>query len=78
MSCAAVLLLAVVLLVACSSGEFNPQDYLGKGNAYNCGDFKYQWQAQAVLEADSRDPNRLDGDKDGKACERLPQGKSLQ
>lgn len=52
--------------------SFNPQKYLGQGNSYNCSAFSYQWQAQAVLEADPSDPNWLDGDKDGKACESLP------
>ena len=51
--------------------DFNPQQYLGQGDAYNCGDFQYQWQAQAVLDADPSDPNKLDTDKDGAACESL-------
>jgi len=45
---------------------------MGQGNRYNCPDFKSQADAQAVLRADPRDPNRLDGDKDGIACERNP------
>lgn len=56
---------------AAPQGDFDPQQYIGKGNAYNCGDFEYQWQAQAVLEADKSDPNQLDRDKDGTACESL-------
>ena len=35
-------------------------------------DFATQEEAQAVLEADPSDPNGLDRDKDGKACETLP------
>jgi hypothetical protein len=41
----------------------------------NCGDFTYQEEAQAVLDADPSDPNRLDEDDpaaDGIACESLP------
>ncbi|WP_236788864.1 calcium-binding protein [Amycolatopsis sp. GM8] len=38
----------------------------------DCGDFQYQEDAQAVLDADPSDPNRLDADNDGKACETLP------
>jgi uncharacterized surface anchored protein len=38
----------------------------------DCGDFTYQEDAQDVLEEDSSDPNRLDGDNDGIACEDLP------
>ena len=51
--------------------DFDPQQYLGQGDEYNCGDFEYQLQAQAVLEADSSDPNKLDRDEDGTACESL-------
>ena len=32
----------------------------------------YQAEAQAVLRADPSDQNRLDGDRDGIACERNP------
>ena len=49
---------------------FDPLRYIGQGDRYNCGDFASQAQAQAVLRADPRDPNRLDGnDNDGLACE---------
>ena len=42
---------------------------------YNCDDFSTQIQAQAFFEkagGPSNDMNRLDGDKDGQACESLP------
>lgn len=48
---------------------FDPLPYIGAGNAYNCPDFASQANAQAVLRADPSDPNRLDADKDGIACE---------
>jgi hypothetical protein len=48
---------------------FDPLRYIGQGDAYNCGDFASQAQAQAVLRADPRDPNGLDADNDGIACE---------
>jgi excalibur calcium-binding domain-containing protein len=51
---------------------FNPRNYVGKGDAFNCADFASQADAQAVLRADPNDPNRLDGDKDGIACESNP------
>lgn len=35
----------------------------------NCDDFTSQAEAQATLEADSSDPNGLDADNDGLACE---------
>ncbi|MFG1644342.1 excalibur calcium-binding domain-containing protein [Amycolatopsis sp. NPDC049252] len=38
----------------------------------DCGDFQYQEEAQAVLDATPGDPNNLDSDKDGIACEDLP------
>ena len=44
---------------------------------YNCDDFATQEEAQAKMDqciADGRDVNRLDGDKDGVACEALPSG----
>jgi hypothetical protein len=46
---------------------FDPLRYTGQGDRYNCGDFASQAQAQAVLRADPRDPNELDGDNDGLA-----------
>ncbi len=55
-----------------STGTFDPTQYIGQGNRYNCPDFKSQADAQAVLRADPSDPNRLDGDNDGIACERNP------
>jgi hypothetical protein len=38
----------------------------------NCSDFSTQEEAQAVLNGDPGDPNYLDGDGDGIACETLP------
>ena len=48
---------------------FDPTKYIGQGNRYNCSAFASQADAQAVLRADPRDPNGLDGDRDGIACE---------
>jgi hypothetical protein len=39
----------------------------------NCSDFSTQAEAQKVLEAFPGDPYGLDRDKDGIACETLPQ-----
>lgn len=41
-------------------------------NAYNCDDFSTQEEAQAEYESEYGDPNYLDGDNDGIACEWLP------
>jgi hypothetical protein len=40
----------------------------------DCADFATQPEAQAVLDADRSDPNGLDDDHDGTACESLPGG----
>lgn len=52
-----------------ASLDFYPSAYLGQGDAYNCADFSSQADAQAVLRADPTDPNGLDRDVDGIACE---------
>jgi excalibur calcium-binding domain-containing protein len=41
-------------------------------NIYNCSDFSTQEEAQSVYDSDTSDPNYLDGDSDGVACESLP------
>lgn len=54
---------------------FRPEDYIGKGNAFDCAAFANQAQAQAVLRLDPSDPNQLDGfggQRDGIACETRP------
>jgi len=51
---------------------FNPRDYVRQGDRFNCTDFTSQADAQAVLRADPSDPNLLDADRDGIACESLP------
>ena len=40
----------------------------------NCSSFATQEEAQAELNRDPSDPNGLDGDNDGSACEDLPSG----
>jgi hypothetical protein len=39
---------------------------------YDCGDFDSQQEAQRVLVRDPSDPNNLDADNDGIACEDYP------
>jgi len=58
---------------------FDPAPYVlpGQGDAYNCPDFASQADAQAVLRADPTDPNNLDRDRDGIACETRPAPKDL-
>jgi hypothetical protein len=59
------------------SGGFDPRFYIGKGDAFNCAHFASQAMAQAVLRADSSDPNGLDSERDGLACESNPSPKDL-
>jgi micrococcal nuclease len=44
----------------------------GGGGDLDCATFSTRAEAQAVLDQDPKDPNRLDGDKDGIPCESLP------
>lgn len=49
-----------------------------RADEYNCEDFANQKEAQdffTKVGGTGNDVNRLDGDKDGTACESLPQGK---
>ncbi|MCZ2821073.1 hypothetical protein O2V63_12090 [Modestobacter sp. VKM Ac-2977] len=41
-------------------------------DVYNCDDYAYQEDAQAVFDQDTTDPNQLDDDDDSLACETLP------
>ena len=41
-------------------------------NDLDCSDFDFQEDAQAELDKDRSDPNNLDADNDGIACENLP------
>lgn len=42
---------------------------LAQSDDLDCDDFDSQAEAQTELEADPSDPNDLDGDEDGQACE---------
>lgn len=42
------------------------------GDIYNCSHFAYQDEAEEYLRKWPSDPSRLDGDRDGVACEELP------
>lgn len=59
-------LLAATVALLALSGTAHAQDL-------NCReDFEYQEDAQAVLDRDRSDPNNLDSNGDGVACETLP------
>jgi len=59
-------------------GEITTDSLKGKkADDYNCEDFSTQPEAQAFFEkvgGVGNDVNRLDGNKDGEACEALPKG----
>jgi hypothetical protein len=67
---------ALVLGGAAALGLLVPSagtSFAAGANQYNCTDFTYQEEAQAVYDQDRSDPNRLDGGGvKGKACESLP------
>jgi hypothetical protein len=54
------------------TGEPDPTPTDEPEDEFNCSDFEFQEDAQVVLEADPSDPNDLDRDKDGIACENRP------
>jgi hypothetical protein len=58
-------------------GNITTDSSIGKkADEYNCDDFSTKPEAQAFFEkvgGIGNDVNRLDGDKDGEACESLPQ-----
>jgi len=59
------MLLSVLVVGSFASPAFAQADL-------DCGDFTYQEEAQAVYKRDPSDPNGLDADNDGIACESLP------
>jgi len=52
-----------------SSGEQEPGSGYTEGGDLDCADFATQEEVQKVLERNPSDPNYLDGDDDGVACE---------
>jgi hypothetical protein len=59
---------------ACETYPYNNSGGSGGGGGgdLDCADFATQDEAQAVLDRDPSDPNRLDADNDGIPCENLP------
>ena len=59
-------------------GKITTDSSIGKAaDEYNCDDFVNQPESQSFFTkvgGTGNDVNRLDGDKDGEACESLPQG----
>src|SRR5215211_5663469 len=59
---------SMFVCIAVSAHKAEAQDI------FNCSSFATQEEAQAVFNSDPSDPNNLDGDNDGIACEDLPRG----
>ena len=59
-----------------SSDSDSDSDSSSNDEDLDCSNFDTQDEAQEVYEQDTSDPNGLDGDDDGDACEALPGGSS--
>jgi Excalibur calcium-binding domain len=57
--------------VACETYPYGDSGGTGGGGELDCANFATQQEAQAELERDLSDPNGLDADNDGIACEEL-------
>jgi hypothetical protein len=56
----------------------NPENpAVAQANQYNCASFGSQESAQAELERDPSDPNNLDPDGDGRACDDYDYGSTV-
>jgi hypothetical protein len=66
-------LLALVLGIIAAWAVWENMSTVAAQDA-NCSDFDTQQEAQDELESDPSDPNNLDDDSDGTACETLPDG----
>jgi Excalibur calcium-binding domain len=62
----------VLSVVAGLAGFALPATEAPAQNELDCTDFQFQEEAQEVYDADPSDPNQLDVDLDGIACEELP------
>ena len=60
--------------VACETYPYGDSGGTGGGGDLDCADFARQQVAQAELDRDLSDPNGLDADNDGIACEELAGG----
>lgn len=63
-----------VTVAVLTAGMSYPLAGVALAQDLNCSDFTTQAEAQAVYNQDPSDPNGLDRDNDGVACEALPGG----
>jgi hypothetical protein len=64
----------VAAVTVLTAGMSYPLAGVALAQDQDCSDFTTQAEAQAVYDQDPSDPNNLDADNDGKACESLPGG----
>ncbi len=60
--------------IACETYDYGGGGGGGGGADLDCADFSSQAEAQAEFDADPTDPNGLDADSDGEACETFDYG----
>ena len=73
---AAELVVVTTTNIACDAASQPPNQPPTTTTDLDCADFATQQDAQAELERDPSDPNNLDADGDGVACETYPYGDS--
>ncbi|WP_254545291.1 excalibur calcium-binding domain-containing protein [Halomarina pelagica] len=71
---AVTVLIAVLLVVSAGGFAVGTLGAQTQSDDLDCSDFETQGEAQEVLDDDPSDPNGLDGDGNGIACESLPGG----
>ena len=71
-----VLVAGLVLRVAYEQLVYPSKPAVAQSDQYDCASFGSQESAQAVLDSDPSDPNNLDSDGNGRACDDYPYGTS--
>ena len=71
-----VLVAGLVLRVAYEQLVYPSKPAVAQSDRYDCASFGSQESAQAVLDSDPSDPNNLDSDGNGRACDDYPYGTS--
>ena len=71
---ALVLVAGFVLRVTYEQLVYPSEPAVAQANQYDCASFGSQESAQATLDSDPSDPNNLDSDGNGRACDDYPYG----
>jgi len=64
----------LLLLAMCGLTMLVASPVMAQNGDLDCANFDTQEEAQAEYDSEAGDPNRLDADADGIACEELPSG----